>query len=124
MGCEFHQTRASDRTDQAVDGHRTQVFYHGAKFQAQSTVCREKYFLGNLCFHLSVAQHEVRQDGKHGTTPGTLNAPDGQSVYPSTDIVGVAGEPLGWAVTFMLQLKPDGHDESNDELDEGRSILA
>src|SRR5688500_18363112 len=68
--------------------------------------------------HLAVAQNEMRQHGENGFTPRALDAPNGETAEPDTDVMRVAGQTAAFTGGFVMELKPQGKDESQDELDE------
>ena len=60
----------------------------------------------------------MRQDGKHGFTRGTLNAPDGETAQADSDIMGVARQaPASAAGRLVLELKAKRQHEGEDTLE-------
>ena len=60
----------------------------------------------------------MRQDGKHGFTRGTLNAPDGETAQADSDIMGVARQaPAATTRGLVGELEADRQDKGEDELD-------
>src|SRR5262249_9192544 len=58
------------------------------------------------------AQDEVWEHGEHRFAPRTLDAPDGETTQPDTDIMGVTGQaPTAATGRLVCELKAEGQDE-------------
>jgi hypothetical protein len=73
--------------------------------------------------HLSVAQDEMGQYGKDRLTACALNAPNGEPTQANASIVGMAGQRVTSAGRCVLELKAQGEDESQDELEERLGVV-
>ena len=60
----------------------------------------------------------MRQYGENGFTPRALDAPNGETTEPDTGVMRVAGQTDAFTGGFVCELKTQGEDESQDELDE------
>ena len=91
---------------------------HRAPRQTEATVRGDQGIAGHVRPHLSVAQDQVRQDGKHGLACRALDTPDGEPTQAETGIVGVARQaPTRAAAGLVEELKADGEEEGQDKLD-------
>ena len=117
------QTVLAECADEAIERHRGNMADHGAELQTQVTVCGQQGIAGHLRSHLARAQDEVRQHGEHRFAPRTLDAPDGETTQPDTDIMGVAGQvPAAATEPLVFQLKADREDESHHQFDKGSAV--
>jgi hypothetical protein len=65
----------------------------------------------------------MRQHGEHRFTACTLDAPDGETAKPNAGIVGVASQKAAAGTgRCVVELKANGEDEGEDELDERFAI--
>ena len=119
-----HQTLVAERTDQAIEGHRRDMADHRAQFQTEAAVRGQQGITGHLRAHLAIAQDEVREDREHRFAPCTLDAPDGETTQPDTDIMGVAGQtPAAATGRLVCELKAKGQEKGEDELDKRLAIV-
>jgi hypothetical protein len=95
-----------------------------AQLQAESTVSGQEGITSRIGSHLAVSQDEMGQHGKNGLASRALNAPNRETAKPNAGIMGVAGH-RATAITsrFVLELKANGEDEGQDELDECLGIV-
>jgi hypothetical protein len=78
---------------------------------------------GRFGSHRAVPQDAMGQHGKHGLTVRALNAPDGETAEPNSDIMGVTGQtPAAVTGRFVDELKTQGEDEGEDKLDKRLAI--
>jgi len=61
----------------------------------------------------------VGQHREYRSASGALNAPDGEAAEANAGIMGVASQRAAVTGRFMGELKTQGEEESQDELDEG-----
>jgi hypothetical protein len=73
--------------------------------------------------HLSVAQDEMGQYSEDRLTACALNAPDGEPTQANASIVGMAGQRVPSAGRCVVELKAQGEDEGQDELDERLGVV-
>jgi hypothetical protein len=74
--------------------------------------------------HLAIAQDEMWQDGEHGFACRALDAPDGDSPYTDAHIMRVAGQtPAAPTGRLMLELKAQGEEKGEDELDKRPTVV-
>src|SRR5882724_4159597 len=80
--------------------------------------------MGYLRLHRAIAYDEVREDSEHGVAHCTLDAPDGETTQPDTDVMRVAGEtPTPATGRRVCELKAKGQEKSQDELDKCLAIV-
>jgi hypothetical protein len=73
---------------------------------------------GSLRLHRTIAYDDVREDREHGFAHCTLDAPDGETTQPDTDVMRVAGEtPTPATGRRVCELKAKGQEKSQDDLD-------
>ena len=66
----------------------------------------------------------MRHDRKHGFAHGPLDAPDGETTRPNTDVMRVAGEtPTPATGRRACELKAKGQEKGQDELDKCLAIV-
>jgi hypothetical protein len=66
----------------------------------------------------------MRENREHGFAPCTLDAPDGETTQPDTDVMRVAGEtPAPATGRHMCELKAKGQEQGEDELDKRLAIV-
>jgi len=69
---------------------------------------------------LVITQDEVGQDGKHRTTRGALDAPNGDSTQAHTDIRGVARQASTSTTRgLVFELKAKGQEKGEHAFDKG-----
>src|ERR1700752_4097638 len=61
-----HDTLLTERTDQAIEGHRGDMADDRAQFQTEAPVCGQERITGHLRSHRATAQDDVWQDREHG----------------------------------------------------------
>src|SRR6267378_1904603 len=89
-----------------------------AQLQAETTVGGQQGIAGHLRAHLAVAQDKVRQDREDRFAGGALDAPDGEPAQANPRVMGVARQaPTLAAAGLMEELKAEGEEEGEDELD-------
>jgi hypothetical protein len=87
-------------------------------------VCGQERITGYLRLHRAIAYDEVREDREHGCAHCTLNAPDGETTQPDTDVMRVAGEtPTPATGRRMCELKAKGQEKGQDALDKCLAIV-
>src|SRR5215510_9160834 len=85
---------------------------------------RQQDIAGHLGSHRAIAKDEMREDREHGFAPCTLDAPDGETAQPDTDVMRVAGETYTPATgRRVCELKAKGQEKSQDELDKCLAIV-
>ena len=79
---------------------------------------------GHFGSHLAVAQDDMRQHGDHRFARGTLDAPDGEAAQADTGIMGGARQaPAAPTGHLMLELKAQGEEKGEDELDKRSAVV-
>jgi hypothetical protein len=97
---------------------------HCPQFQTQAAVRGPQRITGDLWAHRAIAKDDMREDREHRFTPCTLDAPDGETTQPNTDIMRVAGETPAPATGRRVgELKAQGQDKDEDELDKRLAIV-
>jgi hypothetical protein len=118
------QTLAAKRTDQAIEGHGGEMVDDCAQFQTEPAMCREQGLAGRLRSHRARAQDAMRQDGKHRTTRGALETPDGDSPYTDAHGMRVARQaPAAVTGRFVPELKAQGEEKREHPFAKGFAVV-
>src|SRR5713101_3067227 len=90
-----------------------------AQLQAETTMGRQQGIAGYVRPHRAVAQDKVRQDGEDRFAGGALDAPDGEPAEANPRVMGVARQASTLTAAGLVEeLKAEGEEEGEDELDE------
>ena len=65
-GQHRHQALLTQRTDQAIEGHRGDMVEDRTQLQTEAAMRGQQRITGHLRSHLAIAQDEVREDREHG----------------------------------------------------------
>src|SRR5215510_11469392 len=85
---------------------------------------RQQDIAGHLGSHRAIAKDDMREDRAHGFAPCALDAPDGETTQPDTDVMRVAGEtPAPATGRRMCELKAKGEEKGEDELDKRLAVV-
>src|SRR5713101_5146147 len=79
--------------------------------------------MGDVRAHLAIAQDEMGEDREHRATRRALETPDGEPTQTDPGVMRVAGETPATATGgFVCELKANGQEESQHQLDKGLAI--
>lgn len=110
--------------DQAIDRHRGEMAADRTALYTEAAVGGQQDIAGDLGSHLAVAQDEVWQDREYGLARGALDPPDHEPTQPDTGIVRVARQAVpGVAARFVEELKAEGEEKGEDELDKRPGVV-
>ena len=113
----------AEGTDEAIERHRREVIEDRTQLQAQSAMRCQYGITSDLRRHLAIPQDEVRQDGEHRTTRGTLEPPDGDAAQTDAGIMRMAREASTATIgRFVFELKAKGEEKSEDAFDKRFAI--
>jgi len=110
-GQHRNQTRVSQGTDHAIEGHRRDGTDGGTPCQAQAAMGGDQGLAGCVRPHRSITPDEVWQDGEDRLACGALEAPNGEATQTHACIMGVAGQTATAGTGGLVgQLEADRED--------------
>src|SRR6266852_3318090 len=84
---------------------------------------RQQGIASALRSHLAITQDEMREDREHRFAPCTLDAPDGETTQPDTDVMRVACQtPAPAAGRLVFELKAKGQEKGEDTFEKRFAI--
>jgi hypothetical protein len=92
-------------------------------FQTETTMGGQQGIAGHVRPHRAVAQDKMRQDREDRFAGGALDAPDGEPAQANPRVMRVARQaPTRAAAGLVEELKAEGEEEGEDELDKRMGV--